>query len=742
MRPTVPAASIRAVLFLAAVSSSCPVRAASADDAVDELDAVVVTATRTPRRAEDVPQTVDVITRDTMERRQMQDWKDLFRYEPGVSVGANADRFGIGDIRVRGLGGNRVRIQVDGVPVPDAFAIGSYSSAGRAMVDPAVLKQVDVVRGPGSALYGSDALGGMVQFITRDPRDYLDADRNSHVGFRIGYAGHWQGLHAAATGAFGSEHWAGLVNVSHHQGRETANQGTQGGIGATRTLPNPQHIDGRSLLAKLQDQAGDQHWLLTLEGSEQAVDTRVMSQEGLQRLTGAVHLRVEGADRQRRSRIGLKHAVDAMDWILADQLDWQLFHQDSATEQATVEERRLPAPTLRDVRTRAFTFDQTLDGMQLNARRALSGQHVRHDLAWGVEVTRIRTEQQRDGMRHFPLIGASTPVMLPDVFPVRDFPISTTTQAGVYLQDEMQWMDGRLRVVPALRVDYYRLRPRADAIFAEDNPGVAVVGLEDWHLSPKLGAVWALSDDVKLFGGWSHGYRAPPYSDVNIGFTNLQFGYTAIANPDLKPETSDGIEIGLRYAGDALQGRIALYHNRYRDFIESWRFVGFNADGLMLYQSQNVSRATISGAEAKADLQLGRLSTALDGWRLHGAAAWSRGDNDTEDLPLDGVDPLTAALGVAWDGHSWGIEVSGRAVQRKRRVSDPNLVHNSGYAVWDAYGWWQLADGLRLDLGVRNLADKRYREAGDLPLLLADSAALDRFTAPGRHLLTTLSVQW
>ena len=124
--------------------------------------AVVVTATRTPRRAEDVPQTVDVITRDTMERRQAQDWKDLFRYEPGVSVGANADRFGIGDIRVRGLGGNRVRIQVDGVPVPDAFAIGSYSSAGRAMVDPGVLKQVDVVRGPGSALYGSDALGGVV----------------------------------------------------------------------------------------------------------------------------------------------------------------------------------------------------------------------------------------------------------------------------------------------------------------------------------------------------------------------------------------------------------------------------------------------------------------------------------------------------------------------------------------------------------------------------------------------------
>ena len=103
--------------------------------------------------------------------------------------------------------------------------------------------------------------------------------------------------------------------------------------------------------------------------------------------------------------------------------------------------------------------------------------------------------------------------MLPDVFPVRDFPISTTNQAGVYLQDEMQWLDGRLRVVPALRVDYYRLRPRTDAIFAEDNPGVAVVGLEDWHLSPKLGAIWALSDDVKLFGGWSRGYRAPPYND-------------------------------------------------------------------------------------------------------------------------------------------------------------------------------------------------------------------------------------
>src|SRR3546814_11541407 len=73
-----------------------------------------------------------------------RDLKDLFRYEPGITVTSGFGRFGIGGIRIRGLDANRVRIQTDGIPVSDAFAIGSFSDANRNFVDLDTLKRVEV----------------------------------------------------------------------------------------------------------------------------------------------------------------------------------------------------------------------------------------------------------------------------------------------------------------------------------------------------------------------------------------------------------------------------------------------------------------------------------------------------------------------------------------------------------------------------------------------------------------------
>ncbi|MFR0656659.1 TonB-dependent receptor, partial [Pantoea sp. SIMBA_079] len=132
------------------------------------------------------------------------------------------------------------------------------------------------------------------------------------------------------------------------------------------------------------------------------------------------------------------------------------------------------------------------------------------------------------------------------------------------------------------------------------------------------------------FGGYARGFRAPPYNDVNIGFTNLQFGYTAIPNPDLRSETSDGLELGLRVSTDAVHASLTAYRTEYDDFIESTRFVGIDpATGLMVYQSQNVEDARIHGAELKAGVALGQIAASLDGWSLRAAAAWSRGEDRT-----------------------------------------------------------------------------------------------------------------
>ncbi len=771
MRPTLLSIALSLALPMSAnaqTAAAIPVDAsAAADTSATDFDRIVVTATRTERAIEDVPNTVDVIDRERMDETLTRDLKDLFRYEPGITVTSGFGRFGLGDIRIRGLGGNRVRIQTDGIPVSDAFSIGSFSNANRNFVDLDTLKRVEVVRGPTSSLYGSDALGGVVSFITKDPSDYLGEGKDAYFGLKLGYEGSWDGLFGGATAAFGGERWSGLVAVSHRQGKETENQGDVGGEGSARTQPNPQTRDGRSLLSKLvYAPSADQRFKLTVEGNEDETDTNLLTSLGFQSLTRATNTRVEGRDHQTRARVSFAHEMDAIDVGFADRFDWQVYRQDSETTQDTLEERILPSPPppvpppatpQRDRRERTFNFDQRLYGLQANAHKGFATGSVQHDLSYGLELSRTETRQKRDGLRTFLDTGVTTPVVSPDVFPVRDFPISETTTAALYLQDEIAFADGAFRLIPALRIDHYKLKPEVDNIFAEDNPGVVVSEISETHASPKLGAVWHFAEDWSLFGGYSRGFRAPPYNDVNIGFTNLQFFYTAIANPDLKPETSDGLETGLRFAGDAVYASVSGYYNRYEDFIESSRFIGVNADGLSVFQSQNVDEARIYGAELKAGVDFGALSEAWQGWSLRGAAAWSRGKGRGPEQVeieegvfeeriltrnLDSVDPLTATLGLAYDDAVWGAELAGRFVDRKDRLSDPDFYGQGGYTVLDLLAHWTFAPGAKVNVGVFNLADRKYADIGDVPLVNDSSGTLDRYTSPGRNLSVSLAVEW
>src|SRR3546814_11488485 len=77
----------------------------------------------------------------------------------------------------------------------------------RNFVDLDTLKRVEVVRGPTSSLYGSDALGGTVSFVTKDPSDYLEAGKDAYFGLRLGYEGSWDGLKAGAPASFGGGRW-------------------------------------------------------------------------------------------------------------------------------------------------------------------------------------------------------------------------------------------------------------------------------------------------------------------------------------------------------------------------------------------------------------------------------------------------------------------------------------------------------------------------------------------------------
>lgn len=715
------------------------------------LDAITVTAAALPVAVGDASATVSVIDAEEIERRGARDIKDLVRYEPGVSVRNQPGRFGLSGFNIRGLEGNRVLLRIDGVRLADGFAIGSFANAGRDAVDLDTLKQVEILRGPASSLYGSSALGGVVSFVTRDPADYLVGDERAAFRLRSGHASVDDGAFAGFTQAYRLGDFSALVHATQRTGQEPENAGRTLSRDALRTVNNPQDYRDEALLSKgVLDLGAMGELRATLEGTRGRTDTDVASGLGSSALGSSTILveSLSGTDRARRERGSLEWRVDHPVSVF-DGLRFNLYRQDSLSTQDTREERTtIAASGLRTplVRERRFRFEQQLKGIEFIARHEFDSGPLAHRLVWGAEHLDTDTAQLRDGLQRNRNTGQVSNIVVPDVFPVRDFPLSRSAERALYVENEISLAGGQLQLIPGLRWDRYALSPRPDPIFAADNPGIASVAIDAEEISPRLGLAWRWSAAWSLHANYAEGFRAPPYNDANIGFTNLQFGYTALPNADLKSESSRGLELGLRWRGAAGHAAITGYRNRYRDFIESLRPLGLDpATRLLVFQSQNIDAVDIRGVEVRGALQLGAMHEALDSLTLNAAWASARGRDTDSGAPINSVDPPRGVLGVrhdATDGR-WNAELIASFMRRPSRVDDSAgvLFRPPGHVVFDLVGQYLATDWLRIDFGLYNLGDRRYWEWADVRGRPAEDPAIDRYTRPGRTIQTTLVIE-
>jgi hemoglobin/transferrin/lactoferrin receptor protein len=330
---------------------------------------------------------------------------------------------------------------------------------------------------------------------------------------------------------------------------------------------------------------------------------------------------------------------------------------------------------------------------------------------------------------------------------LRDLPQSTVDEVGVFVQDEIRWTETRWSVIPALRIDYYRLTPDVDGIYRADNPSTQPVGVDELSLAPKLGVLYSVSPRFGLYFQYAHGFRSPPPEDVNIGLEIPLFNVRAIPNPDLRPESSDGFELGLRLTGTPWSMTASVFLTEYDDFIESKVNLGVDpATGVTLFQSQNVADARIYGAEADVRLDAEALSPRLAGWTGRLAASWTRGDDLQRDQPLNSIDPPRAVLAVRYDApaSNWGMELALTAVEAQRRVdsSRADLYRTDGYATLDWLVQWNVAPRLRLNAGVFNLADASYIEWADVRGRIAADPLIPYYMRAGRNASVSLTYQF
>jgi len=727
------ASAIGLVLAAAAHGSTAPATVEAQGEAT-ELEMVTVSARRLVPVSR-VAATVTVITEADLQRSLAADVKQMVRYEPGLSVRSDPFRFGLDTFTVRGMTGNRVAVEVDGIPAAGGFAVGSYSDSGRSFVDVAFVQRVEVLRGPASSLYGSDAIGGVVAMTTLAPGTLL-AD-GAGLRTEAGYGGDDDGWHAAAIGAGSAGGVGYLLGYVHREGQEADS--------AADVTPNPRDYDSDSVMAKARfDAAPGGPLTLTAEGSRLGQQTDVDAFEGLagSRFVNTVELR--GDDSGERFRASVDQRLGAAKGF--DTADWRVYWQGTDTRQDTYEERVAVPPRTPAVQIdRSFRLEDRTVGAEFTAAKDLAYGSTRHDVVYGFEASGTRLEERRDGLQTNLATGATTPTILGETFPLRDFPISDVTEIGVFVQDEMRFGERPWSVIPALRADYYRLSPQADDLYRQDNPLAPAVGLDDVSLSPKLGLTRGFGDAVTAYFQYSHGFRAPPPEDVNIGLDIPLLNIRAVPNPDLQPETSNGYELGLRWSDTALTLSAAGYWTDYDDFIESKVNLGADPDsGVILFQSQNVARARIYGTELAATVRAGGLTSRLEGWTARLAAAWARGEDLERDEPLNSVDPGSAVLSLAYEPPAgrWRGELVGTTVAAKRRVdrSRVDLYGARSYATLDLLAQVDIGHGLWLNVGAFNLTGREYIEWADVRGRPEDDPLIPYYTRPGRS--ATITLHW
>ncbi len=700
--------------------------------AVKTLKEVVVSGSRNEQLSDDLPVSLDVIHAADMEEGQIHDIRDAARYLPNVSVKRAPARFGLigggsdgrggnEGFNIRGLDGNRVLLLVDGIRAPRSYVFSSYAF-GRDSFSMDLLKRIEIIRGPASVLYGSDGLAGLVNFITHEPADFL-ADGKS-IGGRAStsYSGDNGGVAVSATvagRANDSVEW--LLSATESRGKELDNQGTNGASNADRTRPNPQTDRAQSLLAKMvmRPTAAQKH-VLTLEYVEKKSDYELLTARAKPPLTANSVLDGQALSTAERSRLSwdARYQVGS---ALADNVQTVLSYQNADSRQYTYENRNTSPDRVRDMTYAERTWQASI---QADKSVRLSPEWSQK-ITYGMDYARARIINLQTGQ--VPAAG--------ETFPLKRFPDTTESSTALYLQDE--FISERWSITPGVRLDRFNLDASQTGFIGQ------AASLSGSAVSPKLGVLWRATPEWSVFGNYASGFRAPNASQLNGFFENVTQFYKTISNPNLKPEKSKNLELGLRGRLDRLTLDVAAFTGRFNNLIEDNVTVG--GAGMVgnptVFQSINVGNATISGFEVKGAMDWGLLA----GGQVSTPFSYgqTRGTDKTTGRPLNSIDPAKLHVGVKYATAAWDVRLDASRHSGKKGSDVYVQAPATQFVVpaattLDVSGQWRINKTLRINAGIANLTDRKVWNWSDVRGLAATSLVADAYTQPGRHFNVSL----
>jgi hemoglobin/transferrin/lactoferrin receptor protein len=705
---------------------------------IDEKTEVLVVIGKTPRKVQDVVGAVSVINSEAIDQQLVHDIADLVRYEAGINVINSGSRFGDSNIAIRGISGNRIATEIDGVPVAEQFNVGSYSNSGRNTIDPDLIKQVEILRGPASSIYGSDAIGGVISYVTKKPTDLLSqTDKDVYLGLKTGYYSIDDSNALSLNTAFAFGKSSALISGSLRKGHEFDRNIS------SDIAKDTQNNETKSFLAKYHYEISDNQELsFSYDYFARESQSDIRSILGLGRFASTNLLLGDDETTRENILVTYDFVLDS-DWLEGGYV--RLYDQKTETAQLTDEGRVSRGKAY--LYDRDFFYEQDIQGLRLNFYNNVNSQHTSQHIGYGLEISNSKTKEMRDGIQTNIATGVSTSTILSEVFPVRDFPISEVKETGIYINDEISFDGTNITIIPAIRYDKYELTPQPDAIYLEDNPTTEIVHISEDSISPKFSVVYQINNDSKVYLQYVKGFRAPPFEDANIGLDIPMFKMRAIPNADLKSETTHGYEVGYNFGLEQHKFNVVGFLNDYKDFIQTKVNLGFDpVVQRIIFQSQNIDNAEIYGFEFSYKGQYENLFNSHNHVSTYANVFWSKGENKDTKQPLNDVQPNHALLGVQWlsDNEKLSLAFNANFVDGKSKIDDPEntLAITAGYATFDLVANYHINDKMTIAAAVYNLTDKQYWNWSDVNGFDAEDPLLATLAAAGINGSIQLKYAW
>jgi len=651
--------------------------AAPADGAV-VLDTITVTSGKTEDKVINDLAGSSVVTRRQIDLFQSSRISDALQGVPGVAVQETGTDPGQA-VNIRGLQDfGRVNVLVDGAR--QDYQVSGHGANGTFYLDPELIGQVDITRGPVSTVYGSGAIGGVVSFRTRTIDDILKPDEtygavqkfgagtngagivtNSMAGARIG----------TAADVFGQFLYRNTGNYRDGDGDKVRDSESEltSGLFKFNLYPADGHTVSGSALLQNYDFANN---------GDTGVGTRFKNDVTANTFT-----------------LGYRFNRPDIPW-----LDLSLKGYYTTTE----DRKRVITPTttygslgVRPGAPLSYSMDTAGFDVSNTARFETFG--LNHALTLGIDGAQddAHTRDRAGGY------GAAFT------------PSGTRNLFGGFVQDEVRFTPW-LRAVGALRFDSYEL----------SGGGVTSDGS---RVSPKLTIGIEPFKGIEFYGTYAEGYRAPSITETLIQGSHPFPIFNILPNPDLRPEVAHNLEGGVNVqydgvlkAGDSFRAKASVFHNEIDDYIDSVA-VGpvYNvpvvpgmpvqvcafvprlcAIGIQDQQYQNIARARLQGAELEAAYDWGGGFVSVAGTLIDGK-------NTVTGDPLNTVLPNRVSTTIGFRLFDEKLTVGTRLTfvdDTKWNVSNPE----KGYGLVDLFASYRYDENISGDISIQNVFDRQYTQ--------------------------------